>query len=110
MLSSLGDHVMRQIEATRVRLAGRAWPDSFAKVIGSVADGLGLPAERLGVELYELLLYRPGEFFAQHRDTENVPGMVATLSPSLPTPGAEGELVVMHEQGTLAANAAKGGE
>ena len=85
-----------QIDATRVRLAGRAWPDSFAKVMDLVAAGLGLPSERLGAELYKLLVYRPGGFFAEHRDTEKVPGMVATLSLSLPTPGAGGELVVRH--------------
>ena len=85
-----------QIDAARVRLAGRAWPDSFAKVMDVVAAGLGLPAERLGAELYKLLVYRPGGFFAEHRDTEKVPGMVATLSLSLPTPGAGGELVVRH--------------
>ena len=85
-----------QIDAARVRLAGRAWPDSFAKVMESVAAGLGLPAERLNAELYKLLIYRPGGFFAEHRDTEKVPGMVATLSLSLPTPGAGGELVVRH--------------
>ena len=85
-----------QIDATRVRLAGRAWPDSLAKVMDLVAAGLGLPAERLGAELYKLLIYRPGGFFAEHRDTEKVPGMVATLSLSLPTPGAGGELIVRH--------------
>ena len=85
-----------QIDAAQVRLAGRAWPDTFAKVMGLVADGLGLPAERLNAELYKLLIYRPGGFFAEHRDTEKVPGMVATLSLSLPTPGAGGELVVRH--------------
>lgn len=85
-----------QIDAARVRLAGHAWPDSFAKVMELVATGLGLPAGRLNAELYKLLIYRPGGFFAEHRDTEKVPGMVATLSLSLPTPGAGGELVVRH--------------
>ncbi len=85
-----------QIDATRVRVAGRAWPDSFAKVMELVAAGLGLPAERLNAALYKLLIYRPGGFFAEHRDTEKVPGMVATLSLSLPAPGAGGELVVRH--------------
>ncbi len=85
-----------QIDARNVRLAGRAWPDSLAKVMGTVAEGLGLPAERLGAELYKLLVYRQGGFFAEHRDTEKVPGMVATLSVSLPTAGAGGEIVVRH--------------
>ena len=86
----------RQIGAGSVRLAGRAWPDSFAAIMDLVAAGLGVPGEQLGAELYKLLVYRTGGFFAPHRDTEKVPGMVATLSVSLPAPGAGGELVVRH--------------
>lgn len=86
----------RQIDARNVRLFGSAWSDSLAKVMERVARGLGLPAERLGVDLYKLLVYSPGGFFAEHRDTEKVPGMVATLSLSLPTRGVGGELVVRH--------------
>ena len=86
----------RQIGREHVRLDGRAWPDSLARVLELVADGLGLPADRLGAEPYKLLVYRPGGFFAAHRDTEKVAGMVATLSVSLPTEGAGGELVVYH--------------
>ena len=56
-----------QIDAGSVRLAGRAWPDSFAKLMGLVAVGLGLSGERLGAELYKLLVYRSGGFFAAHR-------------------------------------------
>ncbi len=85
-----------QIDAEQVRLTGRAWPHSFRKVMDLVAAGLGLPAERLGADLHKLLVYRTGGFFAEHRDTEKVPGMVATLSLSLPVPGAGGELVVRH--------------
>ncbi len=85
-----------QIDAEQVRLTGRAWPHSFRKVMDLVAAGLGLPAERLGADLHKLLVYRPGGFFAEHRDTEKVPGMVATLSLSLPVPGTGGELVVRH--------------
>ena len=85
-----------QIGAGSVELAGRAWPDSFAKVMDRVAEGLGVPGGRLGAELYKLLVYRPGGFFAAHRDTEKIAGMVATLSLSLPTAGAGGELVVRH--------------
>ena len=61
-----------------------------------VAEGLGVPGGRLGAELYKLLVYRPGGFFAAHRDTEKIAGMVATLSLSLPTAGTGGELVVRH--------------
>ena len=86
-----------QIDARSVRLLGRPWPDSLAKIMGLVAEGLGLPAERLGAELYKLLVYPQGGFFDEHRDTEKVSGMVATLSLSLPTAGSGGEIVVRHE-------------
>ena len=85
-----------QIDARDVSLSGRAWPGSLAKIMELAAEGLGLPAERLGAELYKLLVYRRGGFFAEHRDTEKVPGMVATLSLSLPAAGAGGEIVVRH--------------
>lgn len=85
-----------QIDADQVHLAGGAWPDSFDRIVRLVAAGLGLPRERLGAELYKLLVYRPGGFFAAHRDTEKIPGMVATLSLSLPTSGVGGELVIRH--------------
>ncbi len=85
-----------QIDARRIRLHGRAWPDSLAKVMEIAADGLGLPVESLRADPYKLLVYRQGGFFAEHRDTEKIPGMVATLTLSLPTSGAGGELAVRH--------------
>lgn len=85
-----------QIDARRIRLHGRAWPDSLAKVMEVAADGLGLPVESLRADPYKLLVYRQGGFFAEHRDTEKVPGMVATLTLSLPTSGSGGELAVRH--------------
>lgn len=85
-----------QIAARQVRVTGRVWPKSFAKVLDQVATGLGLPVDRLRADLYKLLVYQPGGFFAAHRDTEKVAGMVATLSMSLPVAGAGGEMVVRH--------------
>ena len=87
-----------QIDSRKVRLAGQAWPDSLAKVLSLVAEGLGLPVERLGAEPYKLLVYRRGGFFSEHRDTEKIPGMVGTLSLSLPAAGSGGEIVVRHRE------------
>ena len=87
-----------QIDSRKVRLAGKAWPDSLAKILSLVAEGLGLPVERLGAEPYKLLVYRRGGFFAEHRDTEKIPGMVGTLSLSLPAAGSGGEIVVRHRE------------
>ena len=85
-----------QIDPERMRLSGAAWPETFAKILDSAAAGLGCPADRLDAQLYKLLIYEPGGFFSAHRDTEKAGGMVATLSISLPTAGAGGELIVRH--------------
>ena len=85
-----------QIDAARVKIAGGAWPKTFARILAAAGAGLGCPVERLDARLYKLLVYEPGGFFAAHRDTEKADGMVATLSISLPAAGAGGELVVRH--------------
>ena len=85
-----------QIDAARIRLAGAGWRDTFGKVLTAAADGLGCSADRLDAQLYKLLIYEPGGFFAPHRDTEKADGMIGTLSISLPVAGAGGEIVVRH--------------
>ena len=87
-----------QIDAARIRLAGGAWPDTFAGIVAAAAQGLGCAPERLEARLYKLLIYEQGGFFAPHRDTEKADGMIATLTIALPTAGVGGELVVRHRQ------------
>ena len=87
-----------QIDAARVRITGGAWHDTLAQVVTRAATGLGCPPEHTFAHLYKLLVYEPGGFFAPHRDTEKVDGMVATLVVSLPVAGAGGELVVRHRE------------
>lgn len=86
----------RQIDSSRIRIAGGAWVETFATLLERVSDGLGCPTGRLQAHLYKLLVYETGGFFVPHRDTEKASGMVATLTLSLPTAGAGGELVVRH--------------
>ena len=85
-----------QIEPARVRLAGAAWPGTFASILESAAAGLGCAPDRLDAQLHKLLIYEPGGFFSAHRDTEKADRMIATLSISLPAAGSGGELVVRH--------------
>ena len=87
-----------QIDASRIRVAGGAWPDTFSGIVAAAAQGLGCAVERLEARLYKLLIYEQGGFFAPHRDTEKADGMIATLTIALPTEGAGGELVVRHRQ------------
>ena len=85
-----------QIDSTRVRLSGKTWPDTLAKILDAAAAGLGCPSGRVDAHLYKLLVYETGGFFSPHRDTEKADGMIATLSISLPVTGEGGELIVRH--------------
>ena len=86
----------RQIGAARIRLGGGAWAETLSTILDAAAAGLGCPKGRLDAQLYKLLIYETGGFFAPHRDTEKAGGMIATLSVSLPVSGAGGELIVRH--------------
>ena len=85
-----------QIGPGEVDLGGRAWDETFTGIVEQAADGLGCPKGSVEVELYKLLVYEPGGFFAPHRDTEKTDGMVATLVVSLPVAGSGGDLVIRH--------------
>ena len=85
-----------QIGPERIRLAGGAWPETFAIILDQAALGLGCPVEQIDAQLYKLLVYGRGGFFSTHRDTEKAPGMIATLTIALPVAGEGGELIVRH--------------
>ena len=85
-----------QIDASKVQVGGPGWTRTFNSILKKVAEGLGCPRPRLEARLYKLLVYEPGGFFAEHRDSEKLAGMVGTLVISLPVAGAGGDLVVRH--------------
>ena len=84
-----------QIDASRVRIAGRRWQESLNALVAEAAAGLGV-AEPVAAEFHKLLVYGEGDFFVSHRDTEKCPGMFATLVIVLPSIYTGGELVVRH--------------
>ncbi len=90
-----------QISANRVRLSGTAWTRTLQSILDSVTEGLGWEAGSLRPKLYKLLVYEPGGFFSEHRDTEKVEGMIATLVVSLPTDGRGGNLEIRHSDRTV---------
>jgi hypothetical protein len=85
-----------QIGLDRVRLDGKHWQATLDRIVGLVADGLGV-GEPISASLYKLLIYDEGSFFVGHRDTEKEPGMFATLVLALPSLSSGGELVVRHK-------------
>src|SRR5271163_3179220 len=84
-----------QIEPGKVKIASKHWPQTLQTVLARVGEGLGVE-DPIEAELYKLLVYDEGSFFAGHRDTEKSPGMFATLVIVLPSVCSGGELVVRH--------------
>jgi predicted 2-oxoglutarate/Fe(II)-dependent dioxygenase YbiX len=84
-----------QIDPGKVRIGGRHWEKTLADVVAEVALGLGVN-EPVAADFYKLLVYDAGSFFVEHRDTEKVEGMFATMVLVLPSSHCGGELVVKH--------------
>ena len=84
-----------QVDSARVRIGGRHWEKTLDELVADVALGLGVSGP-LAADFYKLLVYDAGSFFVDHRDTEKVPGMFATMVLVLPSTHGGGELVVKH--------------
>jgi hypothetical protein len=84
-----------QIGSDRVRVGGRRWEETLAELVAYAAHGLGVD-EPVAAEFYKLLVYDAGSFFVEHRDTEKLPGMFASLVIVLPSAHCGGELIVRH--------------
>jgi predicted 2-oxoglutarate/Fe(II)-dependent dioxygenase YbiX len=85
-----------QINSDRVQIHGRAWARTLETIVTRVAEGLGVNGP-VAAELYKLLVYDEGGFFASHRDSEKMAGMFATLIIVLPAIYTGGELVIRHQ-------------
>ena len=85
-----------QIAPEDLSVGGAAWDTTLSSILDQVSAGLGCQREALTAELYKLLVYETGGFFAPHRDTEKANGMVATLVVALPAFGKGGELAIRH--------------
>ncbi len=84
-----------QIDSGKVRIGGRHWEKTLAELVAEAARGLGVN-EPVAADFYKLLVYDPGSFFVDHRDTEKVPGMFASMVLVLPSTHGGGELIVRH--------------
>jgi hypothetical protein len=84
-----------QVDPARIRIGGRHWEKTLGNLVGEVALGLGVSGP-LAAEFYKLLVYDAGSFFVDHRDTEKIPGMFATMVLVLPSVHGGGELIVKH--------------
>ncbi len=86
-----------QLAPSQLKFDGDVWPETMAKIVAQVREELGVKGT-IDAELYKMLLYEPGDFFTEHRDTEKSPGMFATLVVVLPSVFEGGALVVRHAE------------
>jgi hypothetical protein len=88
-----------EITPDQVTLTGLDWD----AILTDVRDELGLPARaRLRAEPHTLLMYGKGQFFLPHQDSEKDDTMIGTLVVSLPSSHTGGELVIEHNDKTVA--------
>jgi predicted 2-oxoglutarate/Fe(II)-dependent dioxygenase YbiX len=84
-----------QIDPERVHIGGRHWEPTLADIVAQATAGLGVTGPVVA-DLYKVLVYDPGSFFVNHRDTEKAAGMFATLIIVLPSLYTGGALLVRH--------------
>src|SRR4051812_3182134 len=85
-----------QIEPSRFALRNPGWEPQVDEIVTAVRQRFAIDG-KVRHELYKLLVYESGSFFAPHRDTEKTKGMFATLVVCLPSRHEGGTLVVEHE-------------
>jgi predicted 2-oxoglutarate/Fe(II)-dependent dioxygenase YbiX len=91
-------HVRRvwQLEPRQFTLHNSAWAPFVDGIVETVRKEFGI-RKNVQHELYKLLIYEQGSFFAPHRDSEKTPGMFATLVVCLPSRHEGGALLVTHD-------------
>ncbi|MGD0378194.1 MAG: 2OG-Fe(II) oxygenase [Streptosporangiaceae bacterium] len=88
-----------EITPDQVTLTGLDWDT----ILAEVRDGLGLqPRAPLRAEPHALLVYGKGQFFLPHQDSEKDDTMIGTLVVSLPSSHTGGELLIEHNDKTVA--------
>lgn len=85
----------QEIPADKLRV--RYDKKAMSSMLASMRNAMGLPENAvLTPHLHNMLIYGPGQFFKQHRDSEKIDGMVASLVVVLPSPHIGGDLLIRH--------------
>lgn len=94
----------REIDAAKIAFKNPAWEKLIQKILSSVKADLGLEDYTIAAHLYKLLIYKEGDFFLPHKDTEKEKGMFGSLVIGLPSSYTGGELVIHFEGATEVAD------
>ncbi len=82
-----------EIDAGQIKF-NKNWEKFVENVVERVKPDLGLEESSVSAHLYKLLIYKKGDFFVSHKDSEKEPGMFGTLLIGLPAKHTGGELAV----------------
>ncbi len=85
-----------QIEPEKLALRNPEWDDLIEALVHKVQKTFAITRD-VKSDLYKMLIYEKGSFFAPHRDTEKIEGMFATLVVCLPSYHKGGKLLVTHD-------------
>jgi hypothetical protein len=86
-----------ELPASKIAIDEPLWQRTLGPALAIVQQRLGLPVDgRLEAEFDKLLVYRPGQFFATHQDSERSANMFGTLVVELPSAHEGGTIVVEH--------------
>ncbi|MGE3806546.1 MAG: 2OG-Fe(II) oxygenase [Gemmataceae bacterium] len=85
-----------QIDPSKFSLRNKGWILLVTAIVDALKKEFGI-TRKVNAELYKLLIYEKGSFFAPHRDSEKTPSMFATLVVCLPSRHDGGTLVVRHD-------------
>ncbi len=83
-----------EIGAQAIEIKSIKWNKVLVDIVQTVKDDLDIVDVIVKAELYKLLLYEKGSFFAKHQDTEREKGMFATLVIVLPSLYEGGEFEI----------------
>ncbi|OCF33802.1 hypothetical protein I316_04514 [Kwoniella heveanensis BCC8398] len=83
-----------QLEPSKLQINNPEWSAGLQKATKVIATRLGVSDVAITLDLYKLLLYKPGGHFAKHRDTEKADRMFATMVVQLPSRHQGGRLMV----------------
>jgi hypothetical protein len=89
-----------EIAKSRVKIDNRVWNQALNPALEQIGEQLGLDQGQLKADLYKMLIYRPGQFFVPHRDSEKDDHMIATLVVVLPCAHRGGVLQIEHQGST----------
>jgi predicted 2-oxoglutarate/Fe(II)-dependent dioxygenase YbiX len=85
-----------QIEPSKFAIRNTEWNAHITAIVDAVKEEFSIN-ETVSADLYKLLIYDKGSFFAPHRDSEKRPGMFATMVVYLPSRHDGGTLIVKHD-------------